>query len=461
MPCYGYRDTQQLRVWNESQSVARKALQAAPQFEPKSLSLSLDFQARDAFFAYYIASRCWDFLKPYYHPTDSPEYLTLAIEAVSLAYLWHQVYSDAALATARQKYVSALSMTNKTLKSSKKVATKDTVLMASLLLDLFEKITDSEPRNNKSWTSHVDGALALVKFRGLDHFQHPSDFSILVRLSLHYIVGCVASGAPVPEILNIIQTCIGKRLSVQDPTFRLSSLMIEYANLGSEVRRGVLSNDEQIELSIELDGKLQTLAFELPPSWQYTAVFLDHSSDRAFDLHYDVYPNPRVCQARNIIRVLRILLNEFFIENHQSSPTRNEYLSLIGVANDNIEMLTSDICACVPQYVDCDSAARHRLPASAYPSDHRGPEAAATGHSHSPNHQLECYTLIFPLYIAGRSQTVHPDVKPWIIEQLHYISSHFYVRNAGIVAKMLERGESDATSPWEVYAMLGSYAFAS
>ena len=436
-------------------------MQGALQSKPKSLSLSIDFQARDAFFAYYIASRCWDFLKPYHHPTDSPEYLTLAIEAVSLAYLWHAVYSDAALATARQKYVSALRMTNKTLKSSKKEVTKDTVLMASLLLDLFEKITDSEPRNNKSWTSHVDGALALVNFRGLDHFQHPSDFSILVRLSLHYIVGCVASGAPVPEILNIIQTCIGKRLSIQDPTFRLSNLMIEYANLGSEVRRSVLSTDEQIELSIELDRKLQMLDFELPPSWQYTTVPLDHSSDRAFDLRYDFYPNPRVCQARNILRVLRVLLNGFLMQNHQSSPTSDEYLSLTSVTHNNIEMLTTDICASVPQYVDCDSAARHRLPASAYLLDHRGSEAAATGHSHSPNHRLECYTLIFPLYIAGKAQTVHPDVKLWIIKQLHYISSHFYVRNAGIVAKMLERGESDSTNPWDVYAMLGSYAFAS
>lgn len=43
----------------------------------------------------------------------------------------------------------ALRMVNKTLKSSQE-AIKDTTLMASLLLDLFEKIADSEPRNNKS-----------------------------------------------------------------------------------------------------------------------------------------------------------------------------------------------------------------------------------------------------------------------------------------------------------------------
>ena len=94
-------------------------MQNVPHFEPQSLPLSIGLQARDAFFASYVTSKCWDFLKPYHHLADSPEHLTMAIEAVSLAYLWHRVYSDAALATARGKYILALRMTNKALKSSK------------------------------------------------------------------------------------------------------------------------------------------------------------------------------------------------------------------------------------------------------------------------------------------------------------------------------------------------------
>lgn len=184
MSCSGYRDTQQLQTQNESQSVARKLLKMALHYEPHFLPLSIDLQARDAFFAYYVASKCWNFLKPYYHPADSPEHLTLAIEAVSLAYIWHQVYSDAALAAAREKYISAFRKINKALKSSKE-ATKDTTLMASLLLDLFEKITNSESRSNKSWTSHANGALALVSFRGLEKFKDPFEFNVLVRVSTH------------------------------------------------------------------------------------------------------------------------------------------------------------------------------------------------------------------------------------------------------------------------------------
>lgn len=427
---------------------------------PQSLPLAIDMQARDAFFAYYIASKCWDFLKPYHHPTDSPEHLTLAIEAVSLAYLWHQVYSDAALATAREKYILALRMTTKAL-SSPKHATKDTTLMASLLLDLFEKITDSEPRNNESWTSHVDGALAIVKFRGLEQFQDPSEFKILVRLSIHYIVGCVASGSPVPDILNAIQAFIGKRIAVRNPIWRLSNLMIQYADLRSEIERDVRSDNEYIESSIELDGEIQALELELPASWQYSTMFLDHNSDRTFDLRSDSYSNPRICQARNILRVIRILLNEYLTQRYLASSTSDEYLALIDVARDKIETSAGEICACVPQNVDCDGAARQRLPASdrsELPGQtlDRGPTRA--GHFHTPDHQLDCYTLIFPLYIAGRSKAV-PNVRPWVLKQLHYISSHFCVRNAEVVAQMLEQ-ETDV-SPWEVYAMLGSYAFAS
>ena len=436
----------------------------APHCEPQSLPLSIDLQARHAFFTHYITSKCWDFLKPYHHPTDSPEHLTLAIEAVSLAYLWHQVYSDAALVAARERYVAALRMTNKTLKSSGE-ATKDTTLMASLLLDLFEKITDSEPRNNKSWASHVNGALALVNLRGLEQFQDPSEFVILIRLSTHYIISCVASGSPVPDKLIAIQAYIGRHRNIQDPMLRLSNLMVQYANLGCRNRRDISSNGGHIGWSMELDRNLQVLDLELPPSWQYSTVLLDHKSDRTFDLYFDSYSNPRVCQARNVLRVFRILLNESLIKHYLASATSDDNLALIGLAHDNIEILAGEICACVPQYVDCDGAAQQRLPTSEkmelpdQTSDQildRG--LVRAGHLHAPDHQLDCYTLIFPLYVAGSSIAV-PDVRPWVIKQLHYISSHFHVRNAGVVAQVLER-ETDV-NPWEVYAMLGSYAFAS
>ena len=385
---------------------------------------------------------------------DSPEHLTNAIEAVSLAYLWHQVYSDAVLATARGKYISALRMTNKILKSSKE-QTKNTTLMASLLLDLFEKITDTETRNN-SWSSHVNGALALVSLRGLDQFQDASEFNMLVRLYTHCVVSCVASDSPVPNNLNAIEVHIGNRLSVKNPMLRLSNLMVQYANLRCEIRKGILSTSECTELSLKLDGHIQALDRELPAFWQYSTISLELKSERAFDLHFHFYSNPMICQARNVFRIMRIILNESLIQHVLVSPTSNRDLALTTFAHDNIQISAGEICASVPQYMDCDGAARHRLPPSEK-SDFCVDHILPRGHSHSPDHQLDCYTLIFPLYVAARSKAV-PDMKPWIIKNLHHMSTHFHIRNAELVARILEQ-ETDV-DPWEVYAMLGSYAFA-
>ena len=460
MTCSGYRDTQQLRIENETQSIAKKALRNAPLSQLYCLPLSIDLQARDAFFAYYIASRCWDFLKSYHHPLDSPEHLTLAVDAVSLAYLWHQFHSDELLASARRKYILALRMINKILGFSQE-AYKDTTLMVSLLLDLFEKITDSQPRQ-KSWTSHINGALSLVKLRGIEHFQDPLELSIVVRFSTHYIFGCVSSNSPVPNALKVIQAYIGKQKDAHDPMLRLSNLMIQYADLQSDIRRHVSSTDEYINLSLELDGKLQALDLELPPSWQYKSVLLDYDSDMVFDRHFHSYFNPRVCQARNVLRVMRLLLNQSLLQYHFVSPTADKLSKTLGVVHENIKILTGEICASVPQYVHCDYAVRQRLlpsEKSMLPHQPLGHSVGnGAGNSHTPNHELNCYTLIFPLFIAGRTNGV-PEVRPWAIKQLNYIGSHFRIRNAEIVAQILERETN--VDPWEVYAMLGSYAFAS
>src|SRR5208282_6858396 len=121
-----------------------------------------------------------------------------------------------------------------------------------LLLDLFEKITDSEPRNSKSWRIHIDGSLALVNLRGLKRFQDPDELRVLVRLSTNYLISCVASASPVPDELIAIRTYAGTHLNVQDPKWRLSDLMVLYANLLSDIRRGILSDNECIERRMDL-----------------------------------------------------------------------------------------------------------------------------------------------------------------------------------------------------------------
>lgn len=62
------------------------------------------------------------------------------------------------------------------------------------------------------------------------------------------------------------------------------------------------------------------------------------------------------------------------------------------------------------------------------------------------------------MYVAARSLVAPPSLKEWVIGELYLMADRFQIRNAAIVARILERGEE--RDPWTVYAMLGSYAFA-
>ncbi|ORY61735.1 putative C6 transcription factor [Pseudomassariella vexata] len=467
--CSGYRDTQKLRIWDESQSVALKAqgtnnskpassppfptshFQAPDQPALNALPLSIDLQARFTFFSYYIDTQCWFFLRSYYHPTDSPAHLTLAIEAVALAYLWHKVNSKIALNTARERYVSALRTTNKALVSSQKAVKDVTTLLASLLLDLFEKITASKPRTSGSWACHVSGALGLVQLRGVERFRDPEEVCMLVRLTTNYTMSCVASGEKVPDVLRMILAYIGTRRSLENPMLRLTDLMMSYADLRSEIQSGTLAREVCVEKAMELDARVRELELDLSDALQHSTTPLVRKSARSFEHHWDSYSNSKICQAMNMLRFFRILLNEYVVDHFSALSPDVGHLATLASAHDTISKLVREICASVPQYVDCDGAAQDKLPSSdsSFLSEHT--------HAHTLSHQSACYTLIFALYVAGTRNTF-PEARGWVIEQLHHIGSHFHSRNAEIVAQMLEGGA--ATSPWEVFAMLGSYAVA-
>jgi len=213
---------------------------------------------------------------------------------------------------------------------------------------------------------------------------------------------------------------------------------------------------------MELDSKLQALALDMPPSWQYKTTILDYESERIYNHHFDSYPDRHVTQTWNVLRLARVLLNESVLEQCLVSTgnlTVEACSLLIIAAHYNIKTMACEICASVPQYVDCFGAARGRLPTPKEPTWPEPDDNAINEsvHLHPPSKTLDCYTLIFPLYVSGRSRGSQNDLKPWAIKQLHYISSHFGIRNAELVRRILEEGTD--VNPWTVYAMLGSYAF--
>ncbi|TVY33493.1 hypothetical protein LSUB1_G006981 [Lachnellula subtilissima] len=467
--CSGYRDTRGLRIADESKSVQQKVISRISHPSGQDLfwlPLSLEAQARDAFFVHYVAgtTTTWDFLKLYYSTSPS-DHLALSIDAASLAYLSHEMHSETALAIARKKYVSALRTTSKAVQSPGLVAEEPT-LLASLVLDLFEKITNADSKHNGAWKSHVNGALALVRLRGLHQFQDPSALKVLVRLSTNFIITAIASGDPVPNELVNLRAYAGKQLHAVDPKWHLTDIMIHYANLRANILRGIISVDDYVRASLKLDSKLQSLSNEMPESWIYKTTILDHDSEGVYERRFDSYIDRHVTQTWNVLRLIRILLNQSVLQyclcSAESSITQTVPL-LIQTTSDIIIAMAKDICASVPQYAKCKGTYRSgHQPSSqvqelAPSSEESNNTPGNYCHIHSASRLLDIYTLIFSLYIVGGASSLTSFMKPWVITQLHYIGEHYGIRNAELVARILE--EAKDINPWSVYALLGSYAF--
>ncbi|KAL2065605.1 hypothetical protein VTL71DRAFT_3275 [Oculimacula yallundae] len=457
--CTGYRDTQKLRIRDETDDVRRKALTSTRNNSKTSFlsvqhfPLSLSFQAREAFFRFHVteASKTWDFLLKFYHPQDAPEHLTLSLDAVSLAFLSHQKNSPAALISAREQYGSALRMTTRALQCAE-IAAKSTTILSTLLLDMVEKITNLKHRRSDSWMSHISGALALVTLEGLDHYRESDSLRVLGRLSTNLIISCIAGERPVPEHLIVLRKHVVAQLNASDSKTKLTELMIEYGTLRARVRSGWLSVAECLHETLELDAKLLALSVNMPCEWRYETMVFQERSDRVFCGRVDIYSGRLVTQTWNVLRLVRILLNTSIIEySFKHHISTDSLLLLIEVANGNITSLVYEISASVPQYLDCLGPGRS---ASSTTNIH----ACSSGTGHSPSHTLDCYTTIFPIFVAAYSQEPNSSVRSWYIQQLRYMSNHFAIRNAGYVAQILEQDVK--VDPWAVYAGLGSYAFA-
>ena len=455
LTCSDYRDTDQLRIRDESKAVVRKALKRKAESLRYSITPTLEDRAKNAFFSHYVFnnSKTYDFLQALYSATSNEDHLSMSIDAASLAFLSHQERSHVASKRAREKYAAALRLTSTALQCQETVK-RDTTLLAAMLLDLFEKITNHEPRSTQSWTSHVKGALALVEVRGHEQFQDPVSLRMLIRLSTNLLITCVASELPVPAALIAVRAYASTFLNEIDSKWMLSDLMVKYANLRVLMNEGRLSDSQTIVSLLALDSEFAALSTHMQTEWPYTTVRVDPSSENVLEDYFHVYPDQHKTQTWNVVRLIRILINDMLhsLSISVSSP-------LFELATDSIRLLIAEICASVPQYLGHSIVGLELPRALVHKSlvTQNNNKALFKAQKYSAFQRLRCYTLIFPLYVAGQSTASTQEQKQWIIKRLHFMGGHVGIPNAVSVAAILEQG--GRIHPWEVYALLGSYAF--
>jgi hypothetical protein len=346
--------------------------------------------------------------------------------------------SSTLLTRARSEYSTALHMMNKALPSST-INAKHHMLTGSMCLDLFEKITSNGLGGKEFWLGHIRGSLALVQALGLDNLKDPMSIRLLVRLVTNCTISSVASTTAIPKALLEVRSHVERCSTIAtDPKWRLTGLMVEFAKLQSGITNPSISLDRSFKGTWDLDLKLMELSQSMPKQWLPEIQGATDVFPRK-----EFYADRHVTQTWNTIRMVRLLLHEFLLQHHRDEDeekiiTEN---SLYGLSVDIITAMADDLCATVLQYA----------------------EKSSEPNMHSDNHldssqTLSCYSLLFPLYIVGRSKWTNSHQQIWATEQLACIGNTHGIPKALELVHLIK--EPFEPEPWHVYAMLGGYGFA-
>jgi hypothetical protein len=452
-PCEGYRDPEDIRFHDQTEFIQTKATARAKAAHVKRFAASikighlpLDLQAlgRHMFFCAYVSdfSRAWEFLYPYLSGAAIPDHLASCIDAVSLAFLCHQVTSPTAGEMARRKYTEALRTINKAIQDPEK-ASKTSTLEGAMLLDLYEKITVSDLDTNVSRHAHLEGALALVKLRGVKNFRTAPEVKTILMLSSKALICALCTGKAIPKVVRQIREHIAEYYEKNYPIkWRLSDGVLEYIELRDEVREGKLTVQERIARLSELDRKLEQIALEKNPAWSYQRKFVTGHDQSIHVLPgfalCDIYPNRTVTQMWNVLRFTRILRCEEII-GLSATLEDADCDAESARAKTSLLQMVQEICASCPQMTDCDFAARHKLPNGAVPG---------MLHKHTMSHILDVYVLIFSLYVVAWSRNCPTAARDFVIGKLEHIAEHFEVKEAAVVLATLRRERLERVELW-------------
>jgi hypothetical protein len=442
LSCTGYRDANSLRLRDESASIRRRIEGGSPHPPPAPLKPHLDELARAAFYAHYVRgfSTTYNVLDEICRTSGEHEHLSASLDAVSLAFFHFQFNIEAASKPAQESYLKALPSLQLVISKTGSPAENSTML-AVLFLDLYEKISHRDPLPQQSWLSHIRGGMALMRLRKISQLNTYAGLRLSTRLFTNMLISCIAAEVGAPSDLMRLHRQLISRVQKDDPKWQASSLALRYVSFREAIRTDSLAPDEAICAATQLDDEFRALAADLPLSWIAHRVLLEKDSQLALHHYYDVYPDYFTAQTCNVMRIMRILLNDQIKSLLSDQGFANCYEGRVdarlALCSQTIDALAQEICAAGPQFMHANQMATS--PATRI-------------------QKLHCYTLLFPFYIAARYASLEAMVRPWVVHQLDHMADTFGMRNAKLLSEMLCGAQT--YGPWSVYTMLGSYAFA-
>jgi hypothetical protein len=417
-----------------------------------------------------------DHLEKLYNTDDMDDNLLASMKAVGLAGYSHVAHAPQLIKDARHEYTKALRLTNLALRSPEDVK-KDSTLLAIMILGIFETVTGCDQRSLNAWAEHINGAAAVVKLRGLEQLRTPAGRRMFIQVTSSLLISCIQRRLALPAHIIELRAEAAKYINTAEVAWRVLDSLAAFADFRSKTRAGEIT-DPQVILSkaLEIDGTLLELFSDVPLDWEYETVYTDADPDVVFNKSYHVYYDYWVAQLWNAMRTIRILLNEqirgILLQGFSSKPPLflgPEYTAQLQISTDVLYELAADILASVPQHLGyvskrtpqastSTSTSNSATPASATPasSDQTNPRFLWTAfaesshtlpwhrHDATPNPIIRAsggYFLLWPLCLVGYMDITTDPIRRWVIKNLEYVAQYMGIRQALVLATVVERHE--------------------
>ncbi|VTT58895.1 unnamed protein product [Fusarium fujikuroi] len=338
-----------------------------------------------------------------YKRATEPGYLANLINAVGLAGLAYLRNAPTLINLARQSFSHALRDICAALMDPSE-ASSDQMLVAVMLLALYETVAFNSDGGLSPWSRHVDGAMALLQLRGAGQLRNRIGRSIFHSLRSEILINCLQRRLPVPKVLiDFMAEARSNETEQEAPAARLAGIVVSVCNSSSAAEEditdeGTLSSHVSRLLSIDAD--LKDWAQTLPIEYGYKTRTKPSDLDEVevFIGRYDIYSSVEIANMWNLQRCARIITSTIVIKE-----------------------TSSDIC-CSISYI------LHEFDEAGKSSDLRAAHAVH---------------LLWPLHIAGTTHNATEALRDRIISTMEDIKDAAGIQEAKRIALDLQQRGSE------------------
>jgi hypothetical protein len=406
-----------------------------------------------------VIPRCqFDFLPEMLMDPDSENILRVSVAAAGLAGLAVATKSPHIMKKAHVQYGNALRLANRAIQTNA-TATKDSTLVAVILLGIYESFQSEKHDSVNSWAKHMEGACTLVSLRGNEQLLRGMGNRIFRQFYALLLAASFELKQPTPQAMTDLWSAY---MEVGNSSiFGEWSLyeMVRRMRRASDFVSSQWSIDDplrSVTTALQLDKDLDLLQRDVPRIFEYRTVYLQQPDKHAFGDSYHIYLDPWIARMWNNWRTGRIMLNRIIcaevVKCSERSPaifTPEVVATYIRASAQVIRVNSDDICASAPQIIG-------QLPFPDIPITQKRKATSnslfglpdlndlsfglsAPGTFLKPGTPSGMQQLIWPLYQAVLGGEASCDRKLWAINILHFLALRSGARQAVVLADDLKQ----------------------